>query len=128
MRCEQMTLIDVVDDYKKIQSLVVKELRLYRALKVRIENDEENNKHGIDNLFPALRKANNENAIKVGQMDRALEHSLDIEERQLIEMKYLSGEREKDITVYTDLMMDKDRYYATKQNAIRYLATALGII
>lgn len=128
MICEQLTLIDEVEDYKKIQSRVVEELRLYRALKVQLENIEESKKHGVTNLFPSMRKISNENALKVKQMDRALEHSLDSEERKIIEKKYLSGEREKDITVYMDLMMDKDRYYKMKQHAIRYLATALGII
>lgn len=128
MICEQLKIFDETIEYKEIQSLVVKELRLYRALKVQIENTEENNRHGIGNLFPAMRSTSNENELKVKQMDRALTHSLDSEERKIIEMKYLSGEREKDITVYMDLMMDKDRYYKMKQHAIRYLATALGII
>src|SRR5690554_5145263 len=123
MICEQLKMFDETIEYKEIQSIVVKELRLYRALKVQIENNEENNEHGIDNLFPAMREINKENMLKVRQMDRALEQSLDSDERKIIEKKYLSGEREKDITVYMDLMMDKDRYYKMKQHAIRYLAT-----
>lgn len=127
MVCEQLKMFEDIDE-KKVRSVVIKELRLYRALKVQIENMEERNSQDAINLYPNIRKISENNLLKVQQMDRALEHSLDAEERKIIEMKYLSGEREKDITVYMDLGMKKDRYYEIKQQAIRYLATALGII
>lgn len=124
---DQLKMFEEID-YKELQSIVVKELRLYKALKVQIENMDERNSQDATRLYPTMRTINDTNRLKVEQMERALNHSLDREEREIIEMKYLSGEREKDITVYMDLMMSKDRYYETKQHAIRYLGTALGII
>lgn len=124
---DQLEMFEEID-YKQLQSLVVKELRLYKALKIQIENMEERKSEDAINLYPKLRAIDEQNKLKVQQMEKALKYSLDREEREIIEMKYLSGEREKDITVYMDLMMSKDRYYETKQHAIRYLATALGII
>ncbi len=127
MGCEQLNMFGEVND-KEVRSVVIKELRLYKALKVQIANLEERTEQGVINLYPTIRKISAENHLKVQQMDRALAHSLDVEERKIIEMKYLSGERNKDITIYMDLGMKKDRYYELKQQAIRYLATALGII
>ena len=127
MECEQLEMFEEIDE-KKVRTVVIKELRLYRALKVQIENIEERNIHGAIDLYPTIRKISDGNSLKVKQMDRALAHSLDADERKIIEMKYLSGEREKDIAVYMDLGMKKDRYYEIKQQAISYLATALGII
>lgn len=127
MGCEQLNLLGELDE-KEVRSIVIKELRLYRALKVQLENMEERNDQGINGLYPNLRKINKENQLKVKQMERALNQSLDVEERKIISMKYLSGERKKDIAVYMELGMKKDRYYKIKPLAIKYLATALGII
>ncbi|MFA4135192.1 MULTISPECIES: ArpU family phage packaging/lysis transcriptional regulator [unclassified Brevibacillus] len=60
-------------------------------------------------------------------MERALEYSLDEVERQIIEEKYLSTSRVKDINVYLDLGLTKDQYYTKKKEAIMQIATALGI-
>lgn len=127
MANEQLEMFEEIDA-KRVRSIVIKELRLYRALKVQLENIEERNVHGAIDLYPTVRKSNEENNLKVKQMERALAHSLDADERKIIEMKYLSGEREKDISVYMDLGMKKDRYYEIKHQAILYLATALAII
>lgn len=127
MGCEQLEMFEEINE-KEVQQIVITELRLYRALKVQIENIEEREKHGVVNLYPTIRKVSPENALKVKQMDRALVHSLDTDERKIIEMKYLSDQRVKDITIYMELGFKKDKYYETKQQAIRYLATALGII
>lgn len=127
MECDQLELFDEVV-YDELQSKVIKELRLYRALKVRVENMEERQSRGITNLYPVMNGTNVDSDLKVKQMERALDSSLDKEERKIIEMKYLSGDRVKDVSIYMDLGMKKDRYYILKKNAITYLATALGII
>ncbi|MEZ7173601.1 ArpU family phage packaging/lysis transcriptional regulator [Sporosarcina sp. OR05] len=124
---EQLQMFEEIDE-KAVRSVVIKELRLYRALKVQLENIEERSEHGVVDLYPVFRKVSPENRLKVQQMERALNHSLDGDERRIIEMKYLSDERNKDISVYMDLGMKKDKYYEVKQQAIKYLATALGII
>lgn len=68
------------------------------------------------------------NELKVKQMERALQNSLDDEERLIIEKKYLTATRVKDINIYMELGMKKDTYYEIKQRAIYRIATALGII
>lgn len=127
MTSNQLAFFNDVNE-KEIQTIVIKELRLFRALKVQIENMEERNETGVTHLYPSVRTTRIDNHLKVSQMENALENSLDKEEREIIELKYLSGERIKDINIYMDLGMKKDRYYELKQQAIRYLATALGII
>lgn len=124
MECDQLILFEN-KPYEEIQSTVIQELRMYRALKVQVENIQEKKEFGITTPFP---ESIENSYLKVKQMERALNHSLDVDERKIIEMKYLSGDRVKDINVYMDLGMKKDRYYILKKNAIRYLATALGII
>lgn len=127
MECDQLLFFEE-EPYEEIQSKVIKELRMYRALKVKVENIEERKEKGIIHPYPGPIEGIEDSFLKVKQMERALSQSLDAEERNIIEMKYLSGERVKDINVYMDLGMKKDRYYILKKNAIRYLATALGII
>lgn len=61
-------------------------------------------------------------------MERALKNSLDDEERLIIEKKYLTAARMKDINIYMELGMKKDTYYEIKQRAILRIATAFGII
>lgn len=66
--------------------------------------------------------------MKEKQIERALEYSLDEVERQIIEEKYLSTSRVKDINVYLDLGLTKDQYYTKKKEAIMQIATVLGMI
>ncbi|MDA4896168.1 ArpU family transcriptional regulator, partial [Streptomyces sp. MS2A] len=80
------------------------------------------------NIFPSLRDSFTVNELKVKQMERALQNSLDDEERLIIEKKYLTAARVKDINIYMELGMKKDTYYEIKQRAICRIATALGII
>ncbi len=79
-------------------------------------------------LFPSIRDSFILNELKVKQMERALENSLDDEERMIIEKKYLAASQTKDIHIYMELGMKKDTYYEIKQRAILRIATALGII
>jgi ArpU family phage transcriptional regulator len=124
---EQLAMFKEVDD-SIVRSEVVKALIEYRALKVQSENMQERIAAGATNLYPTVRKVNPLNELKVKQMERALRHSLNDEERQIIERKYLSGVKVKDIEVYIDIGLDKDRYYEIKRSAISLIATALGII
>ncbi|MGG3629613.1 hypothetical protein CHCC19466_0520 [Bacillus licheniformis] len=112
---------------KEAQKLVIKELKEYRALKVQIENKKECIREGVM-LFPAIWDSFTVNELKVKQMERALKKSLDDEERLIIEKKYLTAARVKDINIYMELGMKKDTYYEIKQRAICRIATALGII
>lgn len=112
---------------KEVQSIVVKELDLYRTLKVQLINAAERDLYDTPELYPGIQK-NNTNDLKVKQMERALFDALDQDERMIIDMKYLLGEKEKDITIYMDLGMKKDTYYKLKRQATRKLAIALGII
>nr|WP_280149578.1 ArpU family phage packaging/lysis transcriptional regulator [Bacillus safensis]MDH3096429.1 ArpU family phage packaging/lysis transcriptional regulator [Bacillus safensis] len=66
--------------------------------------------------------------LKVKQIERAIENSLDDEERMIIQKKYLTASHTKDINIYIELGMKKDTYYQLKKRAINRIATALGII
>lgn len=127
MTTEQLTFFEEVNE-SEVRSEVVKALIEYRALKVKIENMRERVEAGIDNLYPSIRKSSPLDELKVKQMERALNHSLNVDERKIIEMKYLSGTKVKDISVYMEIGLDKDRYYEIKRAAIANMATALGII
>ncbi|MDA1478293.1 ArpU family transcriptional regulator [Bacillus sp. CLL-7-23] len=123
---KQLSFLADVDE-KAVRKIVIKELKNYRALKVQLENKKECSSAGI-NTFPSLRDSLNLNELKVKQMERALQNSLDEEERLIIEKKYLTAARVKDIHIYIELGMKKDTYYEIKQRAINRIATALGII
>ncbi|OIJ12672.1 ArpU family transcriptional regulator [Anaerobacillus alkalilacustris] len=125
-----MAAKQLIDD-KTIQNEVIKELKIYKALKVKMENKKEQEEEGIDNLFPVLIKSDQidrENILKVRQIDRALQNSLDVIEKKIIEAKYLHPTERKDIEIYLSLRLKKDKFYEKKRNAINSLATALGII
>ncbi|MCI1593066.1 ArpU family phage packaging/lysis transcriptional regulator [Heyndrickxia oleronia] len=127
MATEQLTMFEDIDE-SLVRSEVVKALIEYRALKVQKENMEERIAAGAIHLYPSVREVNPLNNMKVRQMEKALEHSLNEDERLIIEKKYLSGVKVKDTQVYMDLGFDKDRYYEIKRSAILLIATALGII
>ena len=126
MSQEQLSFLDDVDE-KAVRRIVIKKLKNYRAIKVQLENKKECSSAGI-NIFPSLRNSYSINELKVKQMERALQYSLDDEERLIIEKKYLTAARVKDINIYMELGMKKDTYYEIKQRAICRIATALGII
>ncbi|QRZ94739.1 ArpU family transcriptional regulator [Bacillus subtilis] len=123
---EQLSFLHPVD-LKVVRKIVIKELKDYRALKVQLENKKESVDAGIS-PFPSIRDSFILNELKVKQMERALENSLDDEERMIIEKKYLTASQTKDIHIYIVLGMKKDTYYEIKQRAILRIATALGII
>lgn len=127
-RMGQLSFFPDVDE-KKVRSLVAKELKLYKALKIRQQNKKELGENGISgHIFPKLLENDTENEFKVIHMERALNNSLDSIERKIIEMKYLSPERQNDINIYMELGLQKTPYYEKKKQAIFMIASTLGII
>lgn len=127
MNAAQLSFFADIDE-KEIRRMVTRELKQYKALKVALQNKLELNKEGIEPLFPSLNTKDKEKEIKVRQIDRAIENALDEVERQIIQQKYLSSTRIKDINLYLDMGLTKDHYYYHKRQAILLIATALGII
>ncbi|PEC75657.1 ArpU family transcriptional regulator [Bacillus thuringiensis] len=126
---EQLAFLPVMDKEmeKKMQKEVVSILKEYRALKARFENEVEQQQEGIS-LFPEIRNTRHVSNIKFKQIDKALQYVLDYDEAEIIKMKYLNGEKLKDSFIYTELSMKKDHFYYKKKNAIRLIATSLGMI
>ena len=123
----QLSFFPEVDE-KKVRSIVVKELKLYRALKIQQLNKKELNARGITiDIFPKLNDNDKEKKMKVLHMERAL-NNLDNIERTIIEKKYLSIERQNDINIYLDLFLQKTSYYEKKKQAIFMIAHCLNII
>src|SRR6478735_1566809 len=113
MGAEQLTLLEPVDE-KLVRQTVIRELKNYRALKVQLENKKEREEAGVVGLFPVLRKEDNLAELKVKQIERALQHSLDEIEREIIQIKYLESKQTKDINIYMDLGLKKEKYYEKK--------------
>ncbi|NRS15838.1 ArpU family transcriptional regulator [Brevibacillus sp. HB1.4B] len=124
---EQLSFLQPVNE-REVRKAVVKELKSYKALRVAVQNKREQEEKGIEQLFPRLQLSETQNELKAKQIERALEYSLDEVERQIIEEKYLSTSRVKDINVYLDLGLTKDQFYTKKKEAIMQIATALGMI
>lgn len=124
----QLSFFPDVDE-KEVRSLVVKELKKYKALKIQLENKKEQEDNGIEgDLFPKLLNNDLQNKLKVIQIERVLNNSLDSIERKIIEMKYLSNERQNDLNIYLELGLQKKPYYEKKKTAIFMIASSLGII
>ncbi|MGG4171622.1 ArpU family phage packaging/lysis transcriptional regulator [Bacillus safensis] len=127
MGAEQLCLLPRIDE-KQVRNALIKELKVYRALKVKEENRKEQEANGATDLFPSLRNQEVLNELKVRQIERALENSLDEIEQDIIRMKYLTSRMVKDLEVCEELGLKKDRYYKLKKQATFKLSTALGII
>lgn len=112
---------------KKIQKVVISILKEHRALKVRF-GDEIEQQQGEINLFPEICNTKQINQMKYRQVEKALKYSLDEDERNIIEMKYLNDQKLRDDYIYNELFIKKDSYYEKKKNALRLIATALGVI
>ncbi|MDM5208430.1 MULTISPECIES: ArpU family phage packaging/lysis transcriptional regulator [Cytobacillus] len=113
---------------KEVRKVVARQLKEYKAFKVSVQNKNEQIIEGMQDIFPILNKEQNKKAVIVRQIDRALENALDEVEREIITRKYLSNTRVKDTSIYMDMGLTKDQYYVHKREAIRLIATALGII
>ncbi|MBO1579989.1 ArpU family phage packaging/lysis transcriptional regulator [Bacillus sp. XF8] len=122
----QLSFFEDIDE-KEMRKLVVKELKNYKALRVRMKNQEEQIRAGYAFLFPKM-KDDKKHEIRFRQIERTLQNALDNDQRKIIEMKYLGNEKVKDSYVYNELMMKCDPFYEKKRSAIRLIATALGII
>ncbi len=127
MSVEVLHLLPEVNE-KQVRQTLINELKLYKALKVKQENLDEQKANGILTLFPKLRDQNVCSELKVRQIERALEYSLDEIEQDIIRMKYLTSRMVKDLEVCEELGLKKDRYYKLKKQATFKLSTALGII
>ncbi|MFE9078428.1 ArpU family phage packaging/lysis transcriptional regulator [Bacillus mobilis] len=115
-------------DAKEMRRLVVKELKNYKALCVRMKNQEEQAKAGCVVLFPKMKGDDKNHEIRFKQIERTLKYALDEDQQKIIEMKYLGNRTVKDSFVYNELMMKRDPFYEKKRSAIHLIATALGII
>ncbi|MBK5491830.1 ArpU family phage packaging/lysis transcriptional regulator [Bacillus sp. TH13] len=115
------------EEYKQIQKEVAKELFSYRVLKVRMQNQGECTNQNIS-LFPELRDTKKINDYKYTQIKRAIEHALDLEQREIIERKYLKNGMVSDKNVKAQMFLENNWYYAQKKNAIMEIATVLRII
>jgi len=124
---EQLSLLPEIDE-KQVRNALIKELKVYRALKVKEENRKEQEANGATGLFPSLRNQEVLNELKVRQIERALENSLDEIEQDIIRMKYMTSRVVKDLEVCEDLALKKDRYYKLKKQATINLSTEIGII
>jgi ArpU family phage transcriptional regulator len=115
---------------KEIQDAVIRDLKDYKALKVKLENIRERQEAGATNLFPHLMSFETFDELKAKQIERALLQSLDPIERKIIEIKYLNTNECEitDLEIYMSLGLKKGKYYSKKREAIRQLAKALGII
>lgn len=135
MGAEQLSFIPELDeiDEKAVQRVIINELRNYRALKVKMDNKREQEEHSVA-LFPSLRAANGldeftkREELRVTQMERALNISLDETERTILERKYLAAVETNDLDIYLEFGIKKGKYYEKKRSAIFRLATSLGII
>ncbi|MCK1972723.1 ArpU family transcriptional regulator [Bacillus safensis] len=127
MTVEVLHLLPEVNE-KQVRQTLINELKLYKALKVKQENLDEQKANGILPLFPRLKDQNVCSELKVRQIERALEYSLDEIEQDIIRMKYLTSRMVKDLEVCEELGLKKDRYYKLKKQATFKLSTALGII
>ncbi|MCM3365304.1 ArpU family phage packaging/lysis transcriptional regulator [Bacillus safensis] len=127
MTVEVLHLLPEVNE-KQVRQTLINELKLYKALKVKQENLDEQKANDILTLFPRLKDQNVCSDLKVRQIERALEYSLDEIEQDIIRMKYLTSRMVKDLEVCEELGLKKDRYYKLKKQATFKLSTALGII
>lgn len=114
---EQLSFLQPVNE-REVRKAVVKELKAYKALRVAVQNKQEQAEKGIDQLFPRLYLSETKNDLKARQIERALRYSLDEIERKIIDEKYLSPVRVNDINVYLELGLTKDQYYIKKREAI----------
>lgn len=124
---EQLALFPPVDD-REVRRVVARQLKDYKAYKVAMENKNELEEASMVNTFPVINDSDKEKLLIINQIERALTYALDDVEREVIERKYLSKSRVKDISVYMDMGLTKDQYYVHKKEAIRLIASALRII
>ncbi|MCP3742717.1 ArpU family phage packaging/lysis transcriptional regulator [Rossellomorea sp. BNER] len=113
---------------KEIHNAVIKQLREYRALKVKLVNLKEREDIGADMLFPSFVEDSCLSELKVKQIERALHEALDSIERGIVERKYLNITELNDEEIYLELGVKRGKFYEKKKEALTTLARAMGII
>lgn len=126
MGAEQLCLLPEIDE-KQVGNALIKELKVYRALKVKEENRKEQEANGATGLFPSLRNQEVLNELMVRKIERALKNSLDEIEQDIIRMKYLTSRFVKDLEISEELGLKKHQYYRLKKQTTFNFSTALGI-
>ncbi|TXR59574.1 ArpU family transcriptional regulator [Bacillus sp. AY18-3] len=112
---------------KEIRPFVIEELRKYRVLRIRFQNQQERTELGAELLFPELKQVD-KHELKYRQLKRAFEEALDEDEKRILEIKYMSIKELNDDYIYTVLGMKRGRFYRKRKSGIVNLATALGMI
>ncbi|QKH06233.1 ArpU family transcriptional regulator [Bacillus cereus] len=123
---DQLSFFKHVEE-KEIRPFVIEELRKYRVLRVRFQNQQERTELGAELLFPELKQVD-KYELKYRQLKRAFEEALDEDEQRILEMKYMSIKELNDDYIYTVLGMKRGKFYRKRKSGIVNLATALGMI
>ncbi|MES5919395.1 ArpU family phage packaging/lysis transcriptional regulator [Bacillus cereus group sp. RP37] len=123
---DQLSFFKHIEE-KEIRPFVIEELRKYRVLRVRFQNQQERTELGAELLFPELKQVD-KHELKYRQLKRAFEEALDEDEQRILEMKYMSIKELNDDYIYTVLGMKRGKFYRKRKSGIVNLATALGMI
>ncbi|MGA5660439.1 ArpU family phage packaging/lysis transcriptional regulator [Bacillus bombysepticus] len=123
---DQLSFFKHVEE-KEIRPFVIEELRKYRVLRIRLQNQQERTELGAELLFPELKQVD-KHELKYRQLKRAFEEALDEDEQRILEMKYMSIKELNDDYIYTVLGMKRGKFYRKRKSGIVNLATALGMI
>lgn len=123
---EQLSFFKHIEE-KEIRPFVIEELRKYRVLRIRFQNQQERTELGAKLLFPELKQVDKYD-LKYRQLKRAFEEALDEDEQRILEMKYMSIKELNDDYIYTVLGMKRGKFYRKRKSGIVNLATALGMI
>ncbi|MCU4862896.1 ArpU family transcriptional regulator [Bacillus cereus] len=123
---DQLSFVKHVEE-KEIRPFVIEELRKYRVLRIRFQNQQERTELGAELLFPELKQVD-KHELKYRQLKRAFEEALDEDEQRILEMKYMSIKELNDDYIYTVLGMKRGKFYRKRKSGIVNLATALGMI
>ncbi|PEN90114.1 ArpU family transcriptional regulator [Bacillus cereus] len=121
-----LSFVTYVDE-KEIRSFVIEELKKYKVLRVRFQNQQERMKVGAELLFPELRRLD-VYELKYRQLHRAFEQALDQDEQRILEMKYMSVTELNDDYIYTILGIKRGKFYRKRKSGILNFATALEMI
>lgn len=123
---DQLSFFKHIEE-KEIRPFVIEELRKYRVLRIRFQNQQERTELGAELLFPELKQVDKYD-LKYRQLKRAFEEALDEDEQRILEMKYMSIKELNDDYIYTVLGMKRGKFYRKRKSGIVNLATALGMI
>ncbi|HFK1548146.1 MULTISPECIES: ArpU family phage packaging/lysis transcriptional regulator [Bacillus] len=123
---DQLSFFKHIEE-KEIRPFVIEELRKYRVLRIRFQNQQERTELGAELLFPELKQVD-KHELKYRQLKRAFEEALDEDEQRILEMKYMSIKELNDDYIYTILGMKRGKFYRKRKSGIVNLATALGMI